>query len=311
MVVAAGADGEILLVGGGSNLLVCDEGFAGTAVLVRTSGVQVTREESCVTIKVAAGEPWDEFVALAVAQGWAGVETLSGIPGSVGATPIQNVGAYGADVSGLIVAVRVLDRETGQVCNLATPDLDFGYRTSLLKRESDRWVVVDVTFRLETAAASAPIRYSELARKLGVEVGDRVPLLEAREAVLDLRRGKGMVLDAGDHDTWSAGSFFTNPIVNQEQLELLPSDAPRFPQADHRFKTSAAWLITQAGFERGYRVSADRRASLSTKHSLALTNRGGASAHDLLELARAVQDGVQAQFGILLENEPVLVGCRI
>jgi UDP-N-acetylmuramate dehydrogenase len=301
----------VLLVAGGSNLLVADAGFPGTAVGVRTRGVAVRREGDDALLEVAAGEPWDGLVARAVAEGWSGLEALSGIPGSVGATPIQNVGAYGAEVAGVITALTALDRRSGRVVALAPGDVGFGYRTSALKRSPDRWVVLSVAFRLPVDPRSAPVRYAELARALGVTVGERVPLAEARCAVLDLRRGKGMVLDAADHDTWSAGSFFTNPILAADRAAGLPPDAPRFPQPDGRVKTSAAWLITHAGFERGFAVRPGAPASLSTKHSLALTNRGGATAADLLELARVVRAGVAQRFGVTLEHEPVLVGCTL
>jgi UDP-N-acetylmuramate dehydrogenase len=310
---SADAAGEALLVvAGGSNLLVADGGFPGTVVLVRTRGIRVTELGAAhVGVQAAAGEPWEPFVAHCVSNGWSGLEALSGIPGCVGATPIQNVGAYGAEVSGVITSLEVLDRRSGSVGTLLPTEVDFGYRTSALKRTPEHWVVLSVTFGLVRDALSAPIRYAELARSLGVEVGARVPLAEVRNAVLALRRGKGMVLDDADHDTWSAGSFFTNPILSAPQADLLPADAPRFAQPDGRTKTSAAWLITHAGFERGFAVRPGAPAALSTKHSLALTNRGGASADDLLELARTVRAGVAQRFGVVLQNEPVLVGCAL
>jgi UDP-N-acetylmuramate dehydrogenase len=312
-VTAADASGEpVLLVGGGSNLLVSDAGFPGTVVRVLTSGVEVAgRGDSAVSVRVAAGEPWDGLVARAVVEGWSGIEALAGIPGATGATPIQNVGAYGAEVAHVVESLDVLDRRSGHVRPMTPEQAGFGYRTSLLKRDPGRWVVLSVALRLAEDPLSAPIRYTELARALGVEVGARVPLADARAAVLDLRRGKGMVLDPADHDTWSAGSFFTNPILSAEQAATLPADAPRFDQPDGRIKTSAAWLISHAGFERGFAVRPGAPAALSTKHSLALTNRGGATAEDLLELARAVRAGVTERFGISLENEPVLVGCSL
>ncbi len=309
---AADAVGEpVLLVGGGSNLLVADAGFPGTLVVVRTDGVQVRRDGGGVLVQVAAGASWEGLVGRAVAEGWSGLEALSGIPGTVGATPIQNVGAYGAEVGHLLEAITVLDRRTGVVGPMAPAQAELGYRTSVLKRCPGRWVVLDVTFRLALRAEAAPIRYAELARTLGVEVGATAPAAEVRAAVLALRRGKGMVLDDADPDTWSAGSFFTNPVLPADRAAGLPAEAPRFPQADGRVKTSAAWLISHAGFERGFAVRPGAPASLSTKHVLALTNRGGATAADLLELARAVRTGVQQRFGILLEAEPVLVGCEL
>ena len=264
-----------------------------------------------VRVRVSAGEPWEAFVATAVESGWSGVEALSGIPGSTGATPIQNVGAYGAEVAQVIDSLEVLDRRTGDVGRMAPREVGFGYRSSALKRTPGRWVVLAVTLDLAVDPLGAPVRYAELAGLLGVEIGDRAPATEVREAVLELRRGKGMVLDDSDHDTWSAGSFFTNPILSAAEAEKLPEGAPRFEQPDGSVKTSAAWLISHAGFPRGYALHPGARAALSTKHSLALTNRGGASAEDLLELARAVRAGVAERFGVVLENEPVLVGCAL
>lgn len=312
-VTEADASGQpVLLVGGGSNLLVCDAGFPGSVVRVLTHGVDVVgRSGGAVSIRVAAGEAWDAVVSRAVAEGWSGIEALAGIPGATGATPIQNVGAYGAEVAQVVESLDVLDRRSGEVRPMTPGQAQFGYRTSLLKRDPGRWVVLSVVLRLAQEPVSAPVRYAELARTLGVDVGARVPLADARAAVLDLRRGKGMVLDPADHDTWSAGSFFTNPILPAEQAATLPADAPRFGQPDGRTKTSAAWLISHAGFERGFAVRPGAPAALSTKHSLALTNRGSATADDLLELARVVRAGVFERFGILLENEPVLVGCTL
>lgn len=309
-VTAADAAGEpVLLVAGGSNLLVADDGFAGTVVLVRTRGVRVESADACsgATVTVAAGEPWDDLVARAVAEGWSGVEALSGIPGSTGATPIQNVGAYGQEVAQTVARVRVLDRVLRGVRTFAAADCGFAYRWSRFKADPGRHVVLDVTFQLPLGDLGAPVAYAELARTLGVEVGQRAPAVDVREAVLGLRRGKGMVLDAADHDTWSAGSFFTNPVLPESFS--LPEGAPRFPATDGRVKTSAAWLIQHAGFDRGHGLPG--AASLSTKHTLALTNRGGATAAEVLALAREVRDGVRDRFGIELENEPVLVGLEL
>jgi UDP-N-acetylmuramate dehydrogenase len=292
-------DEPVLVLGGGSNLLVSDAGFPGTVVHVATAGVRITPDG---TAAVAAGEDWDGVVARTVAERLAGIECLSGIPGSTGATPIQNVGAYGQEVAQPVVAVRAYDRQAREVRTLAPEECRFAYRHSRFKAELDRWVVLEVTFALRPGEHSAPIRYAELARTLGVDVGASAPLAEVREAVLALRRGKGMVLDAADHDTWSAGSFFTNPVLD---AAALPQGAPTWPQPDGRVKTSAAWLIEQAGFGKGY---GSGRARLSTKHPLAVTNRGGATAADLVALAREVRDGVRARFGIELVNEPVLVG---
>jgi UDP-N-acetylmuramate dehydrogenase len=262
-----------------------------------------------VSVTVGAGEPWDAFVESAVENGWVGVEALSGIPGTVGATPIQNVGAYGQEVAQTIARVRVWDRVLKGQRTFAAADCGFAYRHSRFKADPSRHVVLDVTFDFHPGDLSAPIAYGELARTLGVEVGQRAPLAEVREAVLGLRRGKGMVLDPDDHDTWSAGSFFTNPFVDPAQL---PDGAPSYEQPDGTVKTSAAWLIEQAGFAKGFGL--DRpgaRVSLSTKHTLALTNRGGATTAELLELAREVRDGVREKFGIELVNEPVTVGCSL
>ena len=304
------ASGEPLLVlGGGSNLLVGDAGFDGTVVKIATQGItEDTAACSGAVITVAAGEPWDPLVRHAVERGWSGLEPMSGIPGLVGATPIQNVGAYGADVSELISMVRTLDRSTGQLKTLFPIECGFGYRSSRFKSDPGHFVVLSVTFQLPLGSMSQPIRYPELARVLGIEVGQRAPAVEVRQAVLALRGAKGMVLVEDDHDTWSAGSFFTNPILSQARALALPADAPRFSQLDGTVKTSAAWLIEQAGFGRGYGRGAAR---LSAKHTLALTNRGAASAAELLSLAREIRAGVQAKFGIELVPEPVLVGCEL
>lgn len=324
----ADAAGEPLLVlGGGSNLLASDAPFDGVVVRDLRRGVQVREASACggADVVVSAGAIWDEFVVRAVVEGWSGVEALSGIPGSVGATPVQNVGAYGQEVGDVLAFVRTWDRARGAIRTFARSELALGYRTSLLKRSfcetadvdgghlvffpTPRYVVLEVGLQLPLATRSAPVRYEELARTLGVAVGERVEAAEVREAVLALRRGKGMVLDAADHDTWSAGSFFTNPVLALQEADALPADAPRFPMGDGRVKSSAAWLISHAGFERGHGLPGP--ASLSTKHSLALTNRGGACARDLLALAREVRDGVARAFGVLLEPEPVLLGLAL
>jgi len=275
-------------------------------VQIVTRGVTVAGD-TCggAFVTVAAGEVWDDLVARAVEEGWVGVEALSGIPGSVGATPVQNVGAYGQEVADTIASVRCWDRVESAYRTFAVADCGFGYRTSRFKRDPGRYVVLEVTFQLTLGHLGAPVRYAELARTLGVEPGSRAPSGAVREAVLGLRAGKGMVLDAQDHDTWSAGSFFTNPFVDPE---VVPDGAPRWEQPDGTVKTSAAWLIEHAGFGKGY---GNHRAALSTKHTLALTNRGGARTADLLALAGEVQRGVHERFGIWLDNEPVLVGCEL
>ena len=304
---AADATGEALLVlGGGSNLVVADGGFDGTVLQVATRGVEVAAHAEH-ALELEAGVDWDHAVRLAVDEGYAGLEALSGIPGRVGAAPIQNVGAYGQEVAQTLARVRALDRTTGDVVELGPADCGFGYRDSVFKR-TGRYVVLSVAFALEHSRLGAPVRYAELARALGVEVGDRAPLADVRSAVLELRRGKGMVLDPADHDTWSAGSFFTNPVLPAEDADRLPADAPRWPERDGRVKTSAAWLIERAGFGKGYGVGPAR---VSTKHTLALTNRGGATTAELLTLAREIRAGVRAAFGVELVNEPVIVGDRL
>ncbi|CAN5582897.1 UDP-N-acetylmuramate dehydrogenase [soil metagenome] len=310
--VVAGCDaaGEpVLVLGGGSNVVVADAGFDGTVVAVRTTGTAVSFDAcSGATVTVAAGEDWDDLVAAAVASGWVGIEALAGIPGRCGAVPIQNVGAYGQEVSQTIASVRTYDRSTRRQVTLAAADCDFGYRTSRFKREPERFVVLDVTFQLRLGNLSAPVVYGELAGRLGVEPGCRAPLSEVRDAVLELRRSKGMVLVPDDHDTWSAGSFFTNPVLSATAADRLPAQAPRWPQPDGTVKTSAAWLIERAGFSRGYGAGSVR---LSTKHPLALSNRGRATTEELLALAREVRDRVRESFGVELVAEPVTVGCRL
>ena len=243
-----------------------------------------------------------------VDEGRGGIEALSGIPGLTGATPIQNVGAYGQEVAETVRGVLVWDRRSHTERWLTAEQCGFGYRTSAFKRNPHRHLVLAVRFQLPQGQPGSPVRYAELAGELGVSVGDFAPLADVRDAVLRLRSGKGMVLDADDHDTWSAGSFFTNPILSASAAEALPPEAPRYPQPDGSVKTSAAWLIEQAGFGKGFALSAGARAAVSSKHSLALTNRGGATTAELLELARAIRDGVREQFQIELQPEPLLVG---
>jgi UDP-N-acetylmuramate dehydrogenase len=306
------AGDPVLVLGAGSNLVVADAGFAGTALSVRTRGVEVAVDGDHVRVAVAAGEPWDDLVARAVAEGWAGLEALSGIPGLVGATPVQNVGAYGHEVASCIVEVDVLDRATGLRTPWPAPQCGFGYRTSRFKRATGEYVVLGVVLRLRRTASAAPVAYQELADRLGVELGATAPAAEVREAVLALRRGKGMVLDDTDHDTWSVGSFFVNPVLDASPAATLPDGAPRWPAPDGRVKTSAAWLIERAGFARGFGGAlTGGRASLSSKHTLAVTNRGAATTADVLVVARAVRDGVRERFGIVLEPEPTLVGCHL
>ena len=306
------ADEPLLVLAGGSNVVVADEGFPGTVLHVLTRGV----ERDGASFTVQAGEPWDAFVEARVTDGLAGIECLSGIPGSVGATPIQNVGAYGQEVAEVITSVRVLNRANGEVTELAPSECGFSYRSSSFKREPGEWVVLAVTFALEAQPESRPIRYTELARALGVELGESAPLAEVRNTVLTLRRAKGMVIDPDDPDSVSAGSFFTNPVLDPAHFdelerrvaETLGPDAglPSFPEPDGQVKTSAAWLVERAGFGRGY--GAPGPIMVSTKHSLALTNRGGGTTAELVELAHRIQVGVRKRFGVELTPEPVLVG---
>lgn len=318
---AADGDGRRLLVlGGGSNLVVADAGFDGHVVRIATAGRGYERVgDGQVQVTVEAGEDWDEVVADTVERGFGGLECLSGIPGRTGATPVQNVGAYGVEISEMLVSVDLLDRASGKVRTVPADELGLGYRTSGLKH-TDTAVVLRVRLLLRDDGRSAPIRYGELARELGVPTGERVPAARAREAVLGLRRGKGMVLDPDDHDTWSAGSFFTNPILPAGHVDEVldgivarvgpDQRIPQYATADGRTKLSAAWLIEHAGFTKGY-AGPGGRVRLSTKHTLALTNRGGATTADLLELAGEVRDGVRARFGVSLLPEPVLVGCSL
>jgi UDP-N-acetylmuramate dehydrogenase len=287
-----------LILAGGSNLVIADEGVPGTVLRIATRGV----ERDDLRLTVAAGEDWDALVARCVAEGLQGFECLSGIPGTVGATPIQNVGAYGQEVSETVESVRVLDRETGRVEEMPASACGFVYRGSVFKYH-DRRVVLSVTFRMREAERSGPIRYAELARALDVPIGGSASLADVREAVLALRRRKGMVIDPADPDSVSAGSFFTNPI-----LDTAPEGAPVWPEPDGRVKTSAAWLIEQAGFHKGY---GNGRIGISTKHTLALVNRGGATTAELLSLAREIVAGVRVRFGVVLHPEPVLVPAEL
>ncbi|MDO8105759.1 UDP-N-acetylmuramate dehydrogenase [Isoptericola sp. b441] len=332
----ADAAGEpVLVLGGGSNLVVADEGFPGLVVHDVRSGVHVDAVDSCggASATVPAGTPWSVVVERAVAEGWVGVEALAGIPGSTGATPVQNVGAYGQEVAGVVSTVRTWDRAEGRHRTFATGELGFGYRTSVLKRSmredgwgpTPRYVVLEVGFQLRLGTLSAPIGYAELAARLGVRVGERAPMTDVRDAVLALRSGKGMVIDPTDHDTWSAGSFFTNPVVPADVADALPEGAPRYPVRAARperttgpslgeidpglVKTSAAWLIEHAGFGKGFGLPG--AVGVSTKHSLALTHRGGGSTAELVALARTVRGGVREAFGVELEPEPVLVNVHL
>ena len=297
-IVAAIADaGDALLVlGGGSNLVAADEGWPGRVVLIRSRGITITDVAGGVDVTAQAGEPWDEMVERTLAEGLSGLETMSGIPGLTGATPIQNVGAYGAEIADVLTALTVYDRESGVTRAWTPAECGFAFRSSAFKH-TDRYVILDVTMRLARRSASVPIRYAELARILGIAPASSAPATDVRAAVLALRRSKGMVLDATDHDSWSVGSFFVNPLV-----DVVPEAARECPQwvTDGRTKLSAAWLIERAGFPRGY---GNERVRLSTKHTLALTNRGGASTADLLALAAEIRAGVENRFGIRLRPE--------
>ena len=305
-----------LALGGGSNLVVADDGFDGTVIRVLTRGIE--RLEEPTILRVAAGEPWDVVVAHAVENGLSGIEALSGIPGSAGAAPSQNIGAYGQELSDALDSIEFLDAETGERQRLAASELELGYRTSAFKdspaRAGRRGIVLSLDLRLEANTLSAPVAYDQLAAALGVALGERAPLADARAAVLRLRASKGMVLDPADPDSVSAGSFFTNPIVGENFARRLPEGAPQWildPDApESPVKLSAAWLIERAGIRRGFSLPGSR-AAISSKHTLALVNRGGASADDVIELARYVHLRVLNEFGVRLQPEPRLVGLSL
>ena len=332
-VAQADAEGApLIVIGGGSNILASDEPFDG--VVVRDARTEITplMDDGCGggQMRITAGTPWDDAVVFAIEHGWMGIEALSGIPGSVGAAPVQNIGAYGQELAETLASVRVYDRAEKRTRTLFLSDMKFGYRDSILKRSmgefgaSPRWVVLSVDLHMRRATLARPVSYVQLANKLDIELGKRAPSADVRAAVLELRRSKGMVLDDSDRDTYSLGSFFTNPVLTEEEAEHLPVSAPRFGVAKHdavnqigsaaptiegQVKTSAAWLIDHAGFPAGYNMPGP--AALSTKHCLALTNRGEASAEDLAAIAREVRDGVEEKFGVRLMPEPVVVGLDI
>ncbi|HEV3382048.1 MAG TPA: UDP-N-acetylmuramate dehydrogenase [Trebonia sp.] len=328
----------VLVLGGGSNLVIADSGFPGTVVHVASKGVRFSPVDDTfaggppaaspladvstaaasssplVDVTVAAGEDWDSVVAAVVAEGLAGLECLSGIPGRAGATPVQNVGAYGQEVAGVITRVRVYDRVDGTLLTLTNELCRFSYRNSLFKVSNGRYVVTEVTFRLYAEPLSRPVKYAELASELGVEMGSRASVGEVRSAVLKIRSRKGMVLNPGDPDTRSAGSFFTNPVLGQDEfarVEAAAGDArvPRFDAGDGLVKVPAAWLIEHAGFAKGY--GAPGPARVSSKHTLALVNAGAATTADLLSLAREIVSGVRDVFGVTLTPEPILVGVTL
>ncbi|MGO4689871.1 UDP-N-acetylmuramate dehydrogenase [Glaciibacter sp. 2TAF33] len=337
-------DDDWMLLGGGSNTVAGDDGFDGTVIRLVTRGIEVLPADAPdrVRLRVQAGEPWDALVAYAVGRGWSGIEALSGIPGAAGAAPVQNIGAYGQELSASLVAIDFLDYESGEIQRMPAAALQLGYRTSVLK-QGLRGVVLAIELDLHDTAAEAsvlgaalgqPVAYEQLAGALGVQLGDRVPITQLRDTVLALRAAKGMVLDAADPDTASAGSFFTNPIVSENFARSLPDSAPRWPlepdlpdrviplehyagvgpapgaDAARGVKLSAAWLIERAGISRGFRLPGSR-AAISSKHTLALTNTGGATADEIAQLARFVQGRVAAEFGIILQPEPVLIGVTV
>jgi UDP-N-acetylmuramate dehydrogenase len=331
----ADAAGEpMLLIGGGSNLVLADEGFPGTVVHVNTRGITYTAGKDHADATVAAGEDWDEVVAATVSEGLAGLECLSGIPGRAGATPVQNVGAYGREVAEFITQVRAFDRQNNEIRIIRNVECSFAYRTSLFKSGrpeamvaadgdrrrpvgAHRYVVLDVTFRLARQPHSMPVSYAELARELGVPLGERASAAEVRAAVLKIRARKGMVLNPGDPDTRSAGSFFTNPVLTQAQFAAVTAAAaaagegqvPGFPAPGDLVKVPAAWLIEHAGFAKGHGTPG--KARLSSKHTLALVNAGDATTADVIALAREIVAGVRAAFGVTLEPEPILVGVAL
>jgi UDP-N-acetylmuramate dehydrogenase len=299
----------LLVLAGGSNLVIAETLADLTVVRLATDNVCVEGN----IVRAEAGAVWDDVVVAAIAAGLGGLESLSGIPGSAGATPVQNVGAYGSEVADTITRVRLLDRRSGAVRWAPPGDLGFGYRTSVL-RHSDAAIVLEVEFALDATGRSAPLRYTELVDALDATAGESADPAAVRDAVLGLRARKGMVLDPADHDTWSVGSFFTNPVVAQEFYQELAGAVdgavPHYPAPDG-VKLAAGWLVEQAGFGKGYPDFATAPCRLSTKHALALTNRGGATAADVISLARTVRDGVRDVFGVTLTPEPVLVGCSL
>jgi UDP-N-acetylmuramate dehydrogenase len=307
--IEAAGDSPVLIIGGGSNVLVADSGFEGTVIHIANNQAE-SEVDACsgATLTIGAGENWDEFVRTTISRGFAGLETLSGIPGTVGAAPIQNIGAYGHEVSEFITRVRTYDRQAKAIKTLTNSECEFEYRNSHFKKNPGRYIVLSVQFQIRRGEVSTPVIYAELAKKLGIEVGEKAPVVDVRRAVMELRAAKGMLLNPDDKDSWSAGSFFTNPIVSADVAATLPVGAPQWPLVDGRVKTSAAWLIENSGITKGH---AHGGAQVSTKHVLALTNSGTATAAELVELAREVRAAVQAKFGITLEAEVNLVGITL
>lgn len=307
--IEAAGESPILIIGGGTNILVADSGFEGTVIRITSHSMQAEIDAcSGATLTIGAGENWDDFVATSITRGFAGLETLSGIPGSVGAAPIQNIGAYGHEVSELITRVRTYDRQGKALKTFTNSECEFSYRNSHFKAHPGRYVILDVQFNLRIGEVSAAITYAELAKKLGIEVGEKAPVDVTRKAVLELRAAKGMLLNPNDRDSWSAGSFFTNPIVTKEIAAQLPEGAPQWPTSDGMVKTSAAWLIEHSGVHKG---DSHGGARVSTKHVLALTNAGNATATDIAELAKSAQKSVFNKFGITLESEVNLIGITL
>lgn len=307
--IEAAGDSPILIIGGGSNVLISDKGFEGTVIHIANNQAE-SEVDACsgATLTIGAGEDWDSFVSTTINRGYAGLETLSGIPGTVGAAPIQNIGAYGHEVSEFITRVRTYDREKKAIKTFTHAECEFDYRASHFKKNPGRYIVLSVQFQLRLGEISTPITYAELAKKLAINVGEKAPVADVRKAVMELRAAKGMLLNPDDRDSWSAGSFFTNPIVSREIASALPEGAPQWPLADGRVKTSAAWLIENSGINKGY---AHGGAQVSTKHVLALTNSGSATAEEIAQLAREVRASVEAKFGITLEPEVNLVGLAL
>ena len=302
-------DSPILIMGGGTNVLIADKGFDGTVIRISNNSVQAEVDAcSGATLSIGAGEDWDTFVQTTIDRGFAGLETLSGIPGTVGAAPIQNIGAYGHEVSEFITRVRTYDRQEKALKTFTNSECEFSYRNSYFKAHPGRYVVIEVQFQIRRGEFSDPITYVELSKKLGIEPGEKASVVETRAAVLELRASKGMLLKNDDHDSWSAGSFFTNPIITQQAADQLPNAAPKWPLIDGRVKVSAAWLIENAGIHKGDEVGGAR---ISTKHVLALSNSGNATAADIAELAKRARNQVKDVFGITLEAEVNLVGVEI
>ena len=307
--IEAAGDSPILIMGGGTNVLIADKGFEGTVIRISNNSVQAEVDAcSGATLTIGAGEDWDTFVQTTIDRGFAGLETLSGIPGTVGAAPIQNIGAYGHEVSEFITRVRTYDRQEKALKTFTNSECEFSYRNSYFKAHPGRYVVIEVQFQIRRGEFSDPITYVELSKKLGIEPGEKAPVTETRAAVLELRASKGMLLKNDDHDSWSAGSFFTNPIISQQAADQLPNAAPKWPLIDGRVKVSAAWLIENAGIHKGDEVGGAR---ISTKHVLALSNSGNATAADIAELAKRARNQVKEVFGITLEAEVNLVGVEI